>query len=108
MRSENIPPIACRLSGPQEIQDRRRLLGSVFEGVLRVEELEDGYAFGFPGSAGWAERLVEMINAERACCPFLTFALFFEPDGGPISLRVTGPEGAKGFIEAEMMAPPAG
>ena len=72
---------------------------------MRVEELGDGYAFKFPGSAGYAGKLVEVIEAERACCPFLSFVLFFEPDGGPISLRVTGPEGAKAFIEAELMPP---
>ncbi len=106
-RPEDSQPVACRLSGP-EISDRKKLLGSVFEEVRWVEELEDGYAFGFPGSRGWAGKLVEVVSAERACCPFLTFALLFEPENGPISLRVTGPEGAKAFIEAELMAPPVG
>lgn len=101
----NLPVVACSLSG-QGLADRRReLADEIFSGMLRMKELEDGYEFGFPGDAGWPGKLAGMIEAERECCPFLTFALFFEPDGGPISLRVTGPEGAKDFIEAELMAP---
>jgi hypothetical protein len=33
-----------------------------------------------------------------ACCPFFTFELTFEPDSGPIWLRVRGQEGVKEFI----------
>ena len=96
--------IACKLSDPREVSDRKKLLGSVFAEVRWVEELEDGYTFGFPGSTEWAENLVRIVNAERACCPFLTFDIHFEPENGPISLRVTGPEDAKAFIEAELMS----
>ncbi len=39
--------------------------------------------------------------------PFLTFAPLFELDGGQISLRVTGPVGAKPFIEMELISPPS-
>jgi len=70
---------------------------------LGADELDDGYAFAFPGSAEWANRLVEMINAERACCPFFAFELAVEPGGGQIVLRVRGPEGAKEFFEAELI-----
>lgn len=106
-RPERSLPIACKLSDPREVSDRKELLGSVFAQVRWVKELEDGYIFGFPGSAGWAEKLIEIVNAERECCPFLTFEVLFEPDGGQISLRVTGPEDAKAFIEMELMAPPS-
>ncbi|PLS84626.1 MAG: hypothetical protein CYG60_16960 [Actinobacteria bacterium] len=65
--------------------------------------MKDGYEFVFPGSAGWATKLVELIDAERACCPFFAFELRFEPHGGRISLRVRGPEGTKEFVKAELM-----
>jgi len=105
-RERDSPPVACSLSAP-DLEKRRELINSVFSGTLRMDDLEDGYAFTFPGSTEWAEKLVGMISAERACCPFLTFEVLFEPDGGQISLRVTGPEGAKTFIEMELMAPPS-
>jgi len=33
------------------------------------------------------------------CCRFLRFAVAAEPDGGPISLEVTGPPGTAQFLE---------
>ena len=96
-------PIACSLSGQELAKRRRELADEIFAQTLRTEELGDGYEFSFSGSPGWAGKLAGMIEAERECCPFLTFALYFEPDGGPISLRVTGPEGAKAFIGEELM-----
>lgn len=98
-------PIACRLSDPDLAERRRELARDVFGGALRVDDLEDGYGFVFPGSAGWATRLVEAINAERACCPFFTFGLHFEPGGGTILLRVRGPEGTKEFVKSELIEP---
>ncbi len=77
---------------------------NVSGGVLKVDELEDGYAFVFPGSAEWAARLVELVNAERTCCPFSAFELVFQPDLGPVLLKIRGPEGAKEFIETELAA----
>jgi hypothetical protein len=100
---ENLSVVACSLTR-SEIADRRRgLADEIFNGTVRTKELEDGYEFVFPGGAGWPAKLARMIEAERECCPFLTFALFFERDGGPISLRVTGPDGAKAFIVDEIM-----
>ena len=69
-----------------------------------MDELEDGYVFEFPGSAEWAEKLVDFVNFERVCCPFFAFDLAFEPDEGPIQLRVRGSEGVKEFVEAELAA----
>ena len=63
-----------------------------------MDELEDGYEFRFPGSEEWATRLTEFIVFERECCPFLAFELVFEPEGGPIRLRVRGPEGVKEIV----------
>jgi hypothetical protein len=95
-------PVACTLSGP-ELGVRREELGEIFAGRLKAEELEDGYEFLFP----WAARLAEFVLFERACCPFFAFELGFEPGGGPIRLRVRGPEGAKSIV-AEMVAISAG
>ncbi len=92
-------PIACEL--PEERQGPRReeLSRELFDGCEVVRELEDGYEFTFPGSAEWAARLTEFVLFERTCCPFFTFEIFFEPDAGPIVLKVRGPEGVKEFIE---------
>ena len=96
-------PIACTLPEPDQRTRRDELATEVFSGVEETRELADGYAFRYPGSAAWATDLLEFITFERACCPFFTFELVFEPDQGPIWLRVRGPEGVKQFIRE--MAP---
>ncbi len=101
-------PLACSLSEPDLAKRRQELAENVSGGVLKVDELEDGYAFAFPGNAEWATRLIELVNAERACCPFFAFELIFEPDLGPILLKVTGPKSVKEFIETELAALRAG
>lgn len=91
------------MSGPDLAERRRGLARNVFRGALGLEDLEDGYGFVFPGDAGWAARLVEVIEAELACCPFLAFELHFEPGRGPVRFRVRGPEGAKEFVKTELI-----
>lgn len=102
-RSVSELPIACGLSGREQRERREELSCEVFSGRLETEELDDGYAFVFPGEAGWVERLAGFVAAERECCPFFSFELLFEPGGGPISLRVRGPEGAKEFAREEFV-----
>ncbi len=99
-------PLACSLSGAQQPR-RQEEVAKLFEGCLRVDELEDGYEFRFPGSAQWAVRLTEFIIFERGCCPFFAFELVFEPGEGPIRLRVRGPEGVKDLV-SEMAGSLAG
>jgi hypothetical protein len=85
-------PLACSLSGPEQA-GRGEELEEIFEGCLRTDELDDGYEFLFPGGGEWAAKLTQLV--------------VFEPDGGPISLRVRGPEGVKGIV-AETFAGRAG
>ena len=96
-------PIACSLAGGE--QERRiEDAGSLLREGRLVGELEDGYEFAFPGDAGWAMRLVELVVAERSCCPFFRFELDFRPGGGEILLRVRGPEGTRQFISEAFLA----
>lgn len=102
-RSGREMPIACGLGGRGQRERREELSRELFSGRLGTEELEDGYVIIFPGEAGWAEKLVAFVVFERECCPFFAFELHFEPGGGPISLRVRGPEGAKEFAREEFV-----
>jgi hypothetical protein len=97
------PPIACGLSGWEHRERLEELSHELFSGCLHIKEFADGYEFVFPGGAEWTERLVGFAVSERECCPFFTFEVLFEPGGGPISLRVRGPEGAKDFIREEFV-----
>lgn len=89
-------PLACMLQG----NDRERQLAALRE--LRdtsrsLEELPDGYAFVFNDDTA-AAALLQVVLAERRCCPFFTFELILPADLGPVTLRVHGPTDAKAFI----------
>lgn len=71
-----------------------------------MSEIENGYEFMFPGEGGMVADIVELVVAERTCCPFLTFEILFEAAGGPVLLRVTGPDGAREFIREESILAP--
>jgi len=72
-----------------------------------VRELPDGYALRFSGDDAVAGGLLRFISDERVCCSFFTFELAFftfelafEPQHGPIWLRLRGPDGTKGLVAA--------
>jgi hypothetical protein len=63
-------------------------------------DLPDGYAFRFA-----VDKLVELarfIDNESKCCPFVTFDLQIAPGSGPTWLKITGPEGTREVLEAEL------
>ena len=100
-------PIACSLAAP-ELRDRRR---EVLEFLRRhgreQRPLPSGYRLSFEQSDAVMASLAALIEAERACCPFLTFQLIVEPDHGLVSLELTGPAGTREFLEAELGLGPA-
>jgi hypothetical protein len=44
--------------------------------------------------------IVRTVDAERQCCRVSRFSITVEPDGGSISLDLTGPPGTREFISA--------
>jgi len=42
------------------------------------------------------------MENERRCCPFMTFEVVVAPSSGPIWLRMTGPEGTREVLRAEL------
>lgn len=95
-------PLACV---PDAIPSADRpahfaLIGRLFENVREKVILDDGYAVRFDAAAfGDVARFVEN---ERLCCPFLAFTLEVQPGGGPLWLRMTGPEGTREFLDVEL------
>jgi hypothetical protein len=94
-------PIACELSEGGQRSRREELSRELFSGCTDVRELEDGYEFGFPGDEEWIEGLARFVASERECCHFFAFELLFEPDLGPVSLRMRGPAGTKEFLAGQ-------
>ncbi len=97
-------PIVCELT-PAEIQMRRAAL---FPGLLvQAEErtaLPNGFRWRFVASDEFLAAAAETIKAERQCCRFLRFVLTVEPDGGPMWLEITGPQGTSEFLETLIRA----
>ena len=91
-------PIACSLSA-QEFGTRKNENEQLLREVEELKEFEQGYALKFRGSADQVQELLQFINQERACCPFFTFELRFEPQNGPLWLSLSGPAGTKSFIQ---------
>jgi hypothetical protein len=89
-------PIACSLTA-EELPERRALLGKLGQAVSETQERVEGYAYRFESDALLPE-ILEIVRAERECCPFLRFSLIFEPGNGPLWLEVTGSEDTKEFV----------
>ena len=90
--------LACTLPGPQLSERIDGALAELIAGAEETTELSDGYELRFPGTTEWARTLAEFIMVERDCCAFFTFELMFQPQHGPISLRLRGPDGVKDFM----------
>jgi len=94
-------PIACELSEGGQRLRREEISHEIFSGCNEVRELEDGYEFVFPGGEEWIERLARFVASERECCRFFAFELLFEPELGPVSLSMRGPDGTKEFLAGQ-------
>jgi len=94
-------PIACELSEGGQRSRREEISHELFSGCKDVRELEDGYEFVFPGGEEWIGGLARFVASERECCRFFVFELLFEPDLGPVSLRMRGPAGTKEFLAGQ-------
>lgn len=93
-------PIACTLDGATLARRQADLSSGLFAEAAAVEPMVDGYRWRFQSSAGLLERMASVIEAERHCCRFLRFAFNAEPDLGAVILEVTGPPGAREFLES--------
>ncbi len=96
-----IPPsetiLACTPDAvPAEKRARWMEVGlQVYAAVQEVQELPDGYACRLPNDSAMLIRAAEYVSLDRFCCAFTRWSLVIEPNGGPLWLHLTGPEGAK-------------
>lgn len=91
-------PIVCTLS-PEALATRRQ--GLLTELLVRAdahEELAGGHRWSFKKADDVLATIFRIVEAERRCCKFLRFQIIVEPDGGPVSLELTGPPGTREFL----------
>jgi hypothetical protein len=93
-------PIACTL-GPGALAARRQgLLSDLLRRAETHEELPQGHRLSFVAAEDTLALIVKTVEAERQCCRFLRFQITVEPDGGPVSVELTGPPGTREFVSA--------
>lgn len=78
------------------------MLENLHDSVQKVREVANGYEFRHAAHVSVLLLLAEFIRLERRCCPFLEFTLNVETEHGPAWLMLTGPEGVKEFLRAEL------
>jgi hypothetical protein len=84
----------ARISGKEVV----RIFGT--RSADEHQELPEGHRLRFTASEDTLTTIARAVEAERACCRFLRFQITVEPDGGPISLELSGPPGTREFISA--------
>lgn len=101
---EQQSPFACVMEAiePDKRQQHIATAEYLFRSVNEIRELPNGYAFRLPNQSEILLKVAEFVSLERLCCPFFGFTLEIEPEGGPVWLELTGREGVKPFIRAEI------
>jgi hypothetical protein len=101
---ERESPFACVMDAiePSKRQQHIATAKFVFAAVHEVRELPNGYAFRLPNAPEMLRKVGDFIALEQLCCPFFGFTLEVEPEGGGVWLQLTGREGVKSFIQAEI------
>jgi hypothetical protein len=89
-------PIACTLSAV-DYQRRLRAIRRVgFEAFLSADERPDGATLRFRNSEEVRQQLDSIVEAERACCPFLSLTV--DDAGGELVIGVTAPSEAQPVV----------
>lgn len=97
------PELACEPSAiPAAERQEHFALGRELLEARAIERvaLPNGYAIRLEPEA--LEAVARFVANERKCCPFLTFELTLGSASGPLWLRMTGPEGTRAVLDAEL------
>jgi hypothetical protein len=100
-------PIACDLDAlaSAERERRRTLVRALAHAIVGRVELEHGFELRVDSARLDLPALAEWIGLERRCCPFLHFRIELAPRAGPVTVAISGGDGVKDFLRAEMGLP---
>lgn len=112
MTTDQVSTIACDLTvfTPEDKTRHDVIMARWREAIQSVEELPDGYGFGFEPGMDILLTLAEFVSRERLCCPFFHFEIITEPEGGPVWLRLKGSAPVKMMLDGmitELSSAPA-
>src|ERR1700704_931991 len=102
--TETESPFACDMSAiaPEDRSAHLATIEALFCAVEEIRELPAGYAFRLSNESEILVTAAQFIALERLCCPFFGFGLEIEREGGAVWLSLTGREGVKPFVMAEI------
>ena len=97
-------PLVCNDRALNPAQSDR--LGALSKGLRAakqgIREFPDGYAIQLPVSADSIRDIAEFMSIVRLCSPYFETALLVECDGGPAWLKITGRQGVKELVRADL------
>jgi hypothetical protein len=104
--NEKESPFACDMTAiaPEKRAAHLANIDRLFRSVEFIRELPSGYAFRLPNDSRTLLTTTEFVSVERLCCPFFGFTIEVEREGGAMWLSLTGRDGVKPFIMAEIGA----
>ncbi len=81
---------ACQLTSKKQKERMEKLGKTIFKDIDSIQDVDDGFVMVFNKPIEYSKKLLEFINFERECCTSLSFGLNFEPNQGPIHLKIIG------------------
>jgi hypothetical protein len=93
-------PVVCSLD-PGALNARREgLVSELLRRARTREHLANGLRVSFATTDDTFGLIMRTVELERRCCRFLRFQITVEPDGGPVSVELTGPAGTREFLSS--------
>ncbi len=92
----------CKLTSPELRERKATVIASLKEKVIEKKELKNGFAYKFNQTDNTIAELNSFVEDEKACCEFLSFKISSGSDKKDIWLEISGADGAKEFINAEL------
>ena len=95
--------LACKLTDRNQIDRMNELHQTLFKKVDKTIEHKTSYDLLFqqPDDSLIAQ-LVEFIKFERQCCPWLNFQLTYQPNEGPVLLKMGNSVETKEMVKLVM------
>lgn len=92
--------LTCKLTTPQLRKRRATVIHQLKQLLLSKKEIENGYAYTFPGSDVILDTILDFIKSERLCCEFFSFRLAIVEETA--TLDIFGPAGSREFLDHEV------
>jgi hypothetical protein len=100
-------PFACNMKAlsPGERVHHTANTDRLKTAVVETQERENAVRLRLSDGRMDLTALADWVRLERRCCPFFTFSIEVEGNGGPTWLTLSGPRGIKEFIQLEIGVP---